>query len=195
MISQLKNKFPLGEAKWAQYERCFKRLEVPAKTILLHEGDIARKAYFIEKGSIRVWFNSNGKDVTFQFFFENDRVSSVESFRKNIPSIAAIETIEPCILWAITKKDMGRMMNDCLDVPELREKLLTMLFDRNLHYIKHSLSFVRDTPEQRYLNLLNEQPHVVKRIPQHYIASYLGVSKVHLSRIKAKLLSKAVTKK
>jgi DNA-directed RNA polymerase specialized sigma subunit len=49
------------------------------------------------------------------------------------------------------------------------------------------VSFIRDTPEQRYQNLLKQRPHIVRRVPQHYIASYLGVSKVHLSRIKSKL--------
>jgi DNA-directed RNA polymerase specialized sigma subunit len=49
------------------------------------------------------------------------------------------------------------------------------------------VSFIRDTPEQRYQKLLKERPHIVRRVPQHYIASYLGISKVHLSRIKSKL--------
>jgi DNA-directed RNA polymerase specialized sigma subunit len=49
------------------------------------------------------------------------------------------------------------------------------------------VSFIRDSPEERYRKLLNERPHIVQRVPQHYIASYLGVSKVHLSRIKSKL--------
>lgn len=62
------------------------------------------------------------------------------------------------------------------------------LFERNLHYMKNCLSFIRDTPQQRYLNLVEKQPQVVQRVPQHYIASYLGITKVHLSRIKSKLL-------
>ncbi len=165
----------------------FKRLEVPAKTILLNEGEISKKVFFIEKGCIRVWFNNNGKDVTFQFFFENDRVSSTESFKKNIPSIVSIETIEPCILWVISKKDMNKLMSDGFEIPEIREGFITTLFDRNIYYMKHCLSFIRDTPQQRYLNLIKEKPHIVQRIPQHYIASYLGITTVHLSRIKSKL--------
>lgn len=54
--------------------------------------------------------------------------------------------------------------------------------------MKHCLSFIKDTPQQRYLNLIEKQPQVVQRVPQHYIASYLGITKVHLSRIKSKLL-------
>ena len=186
IFRNLQNKIPLPKEKWNYYIAFFKRLEVPAKTILLNEGEISKKVFFIEKGCIRVWFNNNGNDITFQFFFENDRVSSTESLKKNIPSIVTIETIEPCVLWVISKKDMDRIINDGFEIPEIREKLIDILFDRNIHYMKHCLSFIRDTPLQRYLNLLKEKPHIFQRIPQHYIASYLGITKVHLSRIKSK---------
>lgn len=190
MIERLKQIFPFEEQKWELYQKYFKRLSVPAKTILLKEGETSQKVYYIEKGCVRVWFNNAGKDVTFQFFFENHRISSTESFKKRIPSLVTIETIEPCILWVISKKDMDTIMNEGLQVPEIREKIIDTLVDRNIHYIKHSLSFVKDTPLQRYLNLLKENPQVVKRVQQHYIASYLGITTVHLSRIKSQLAKK-----
>jgi hypothetical protein len=48
----------------------------------------------------------------------------------------------------------------------------------------HCVSFIRDSPKQRYQELLRHSPRVVQRVPQHYIASYLGISTVHLSRVK-----------
>ena len=187
MIDQLKEKFSFDEKHWGDYVSYFKKIQVPSKTILLQEGEISKKVFFVEKGCIRVWFNNDGKDVTFQFFFENDRVSSTESFKKNIASIVTIETIEPCTLWVISKKHMDKMMNDAFEIPKSRETLIDTLFDRNIHYMKHCLSFIRDTPQQRYLNLLQEKPQIIQRIAQHYIASYLGITTVHLSRIKSKL--------
>ena len=187
MFNQFKNKLPFDEKHWNDYMSYFKRIQVPSKTTLLQEGQISKRVFFIEKGCIRVWFNNNGKDVTFQFFFENDRVSSTESFKKNIPSIVTIETIEPCTLWVISKKDMGKMMSDGFEIPKIRQKLIDVLYDRNIYYMKHCLSFIKDTPQQRYLNLLQEKPQIIQRIPQHYIASYIGVTTVHLSRIKSKL--------
>ncbi|WP_367914231.1 Crp/Fnr family transcriptional regulator [Leadbetterella sp. DM7] len=191
MFEPFKTKFLLDSLIQEGYPGCFKQVKVPAKTVLLREGDISKKVFFIEKGCVRVWFNNNGKDVTFQFFFENDRVSSTESFRKSIPSIVTIETVEPCTLWVISKKDMDRIMSDGFEIPEIRHKLLDVLFDRNIHYMKHCLSFIKDTPQQRYLNLLKEKPEIIKRVPQHYIASYLGITTVHLSRIRSKLLKAA----
>lgn len=187
MFEQFRNKFPINSQKWEEYASFFKRIEVSAKTILLAQNQTSQKVFFIEKGCVRVWFNKDGKDITFQFFFENDRISSTESFKKNIPSIVTIETIEPCTLWVISKKNMNKIMSDGFEIPEIRQKLIDVLFDRNIHYMKHCLSFIKDTPQERYLNLLKEKPEIVKRVPQHYIASYLGITKVHLSRIKSKL--------
>jgi len=187
MFDQFKNKFPVNEHKWNDYISCFNRIQVPAKTTLLKEGEIPKKLFLIEKGCVRVWFNNNGKDVTFQFFFENNTVASIESFIKKFPSPVTIETIEPSVLWWIHKKDMDRIIEEIKEIPLIRDKLINALFDRTFDYMKHFLSFIKETPTERYLHLLQKKPQIIQRIPQHYIASYLGVTTVHLSRIKSKL--------
>ncbi|ANH82303.1 cyclic nucleotide-binding protein [Niabella ginsenosidivorans] len=187
MPGPLSNKFPFTAAQWLQYKNYFKRITVPSKTVLLNEGAVSKKLYLIEKGCIRVWFNNNGRDITFQFFFENDTVASIESFRKKIPSLVTIETIEPSTLWWIYKKDMDRIIEEVLTTPALRDQFINAVFERTFDYMKHFFSFIRNTPEQRYTHLLNERPQLIQRVPQHYIASYLGITPVHLSRIKNKL--------
>ena len=187
MFDKFKDKLPIDKDKWDKYISLYKRIEVPSKTILLKEGEISKKAFLIEEGCLRLWFSNNGKDITFQFFFENEGVSSVESFKKNIPSFFTIETIEPCIIHWIHKKDLEVIMKEMNEIPEMREYMLNVAFDRQLHYMKHFLSFIKDTPAQRYLNLIKEKPHIVQRVPQHYIASYLGITPVSLSRIRNKL--------
>ncbi|MET0944897.1 MAG: hypothetical protein ABWY22_05785 [Flavobacterium sp.] len=81
-------------------------------------------------------------------------------------------------------------MEEIKEIPELRDRFISMLFERTFDYMKHFVSFIKDSPTQRYLNLIEERPQVLQRVPQHYIASYLGVSTVHLSRIKSQLLKK-----
>jgi len=188
MFDQFRNKFPLTDEKWMEYTNYFNRMEVPAKTMLLEEGEISKKLFIIEKGCIRVWFNNNGKDLTTQFFFENQSVASIESFMKKFPSQAAVETIEPSVLWWISKNDLDKILEEIKEIPELRDRLIDMLFQRTFDYMKYFVSFIKDSPTQRYLNLIEERPQIVQRVPQHYIASYLGVTTVHLSRIKSKLL-------
>jgi CRP-like cAMP-binding protein len=187
MLEQLRNKIPLDNEKWSRYTGCFRQMQVSAKTVLLKEGEISKKLFLIEKGCIRVWFNNNGKDITFQFFFENNVVASIESFRKKIPSPVTIETLEPSTLWWIHKKDLDNIVEEIKDVPALRDLFIDAVFERTFGYMKHFFSSIKDTPQQRYLNLIKEKPQIVKRVPQHYIASYLGVTTVHLSRIKSKL--------
>lgn len=188
MFDQFRNKFPLSDEKWLKYTSYFNSMELPAKTILLEEGEISKKLFIIEKGCIRVWFNNNGKDLTTQFFFENQSVASIESFMKKFPSQAAVETIEPSVLWWISKNDLDKILEEIKEIPELRDRLINMLFQRTFDYMKYFVSFIKDSPTQRYLNLIKERPQIIQRVPQHYIASYLGVTTVHLSRIKSKLL-------
>lgn len=187
MFEQFRNKFQIDDNKWNKYLNCFNQIKVPAKTILLNEGKISKKMFLIEKGCIRVWFNNNGKEVTSQFFFENETVGSIESFLKNIPSPVTIETIEPSVVWWIHKNDLNSILGEIKAIPQLRDMFINKIFERTFDYMKYFFSSIRDTPQQRYLNLLKERPEIIKRVPQHYIASYLGISTVHLSRIKSKL--------
>lgn len=170
------------------YGPYFREETYAAKTILLEEGQVATKVFWIKKGCMRVWLNHEGQEVTFQFFLENSMVSSIESFWKGQPSKFTLETIEPTVVWVADKHDIQPLLEDSLTHPEYRNLFIDVIFQRTFDYVNHSLSFIQSTPEQRYLKLFETRPELIKRIPQHYIASYLGISKVHLSRLKNKLL-------
>ncbi|OIV40769.1 Crp/Fnr family transcriptional regulator [Flavobacterium johnsoniae] len=190
MFNRFRDKFPITNEKWNEYTSYFNRIEVASKTVLIEEGEVSKKLFIIEKGCVRVWFNNNGKDLTSQFFFENQSVASIESFMKKFPSPVVVETIEPSVLWWIHKNDLDKIIEEIKEIPELRDRLIDMLFQRTFDYMKHFFSFIKDSPSQRYLSLIEEKPQIVLRVPQHYIASYLGISTVHLSRIKSKLVQK-----
>ena len=169
---------------WSQYTHLYETLQVAAKTTLLQEGQIARQAYFIRKGCLRLWFNHEGRDISFQFFFEGEGVSSMESFRSGEPSLFNLESLEPCELFVITRENFNRLMDE---TPGSKDLLLDVLHQRIYHYHKLFLSRIRDTPKVRYANLLREHPHIIQRVPQHYIASYLGITPVSLSRIRNRI--------
>jgi CRP-like cAMP-binding protein len=169
---------------WEKYAHLYEIIRVPAKTVLLQEGQVSRQAYFIREGCLRLWFNHEGRDISFQFFFEGDAVSSVESFRHGEPSLFTLETLEPCELLVISKANFDRLMDE---LPGSKELLLEALHQRIYHYHKLFLSRIRDSPEVRYANLLRENPHIIRRVPQHYIASYLGITPVSLSRIRNRI--------
>jgi CRP-like cAMP-binding protein len=173
--------FKIDNTEWDEFKHLFKRQEIPAKSILLQEGEIAKQAFYIEKGCLRIGFNNNGKDITFQFFFEGEIVSSIESFRTNQPSLFTIESIEPCILYSISKNDFQSILDTSISIKQQAEEYT---FQRLIFYQKLFLSHIKDNPEKRYRELLENNPEIVLRVPQHYIASYLGITSVSLSRIR-----------
>lgn len=172
----------LNELK--EFHHFFKQQEIPAKTILLQEGQISKTMFFIEKGCLRTWINNDGKEITTQFFFEGDGVSSIESFRTNQPSFYSIESLEPCILKTLSQKDFKIILESS---PELRKKLEDHLFRRLFQSQQLLYSFLKNNPQKRYEELIENYPHIVQRVPQHYIASYLGITSVSLSRIRNRL--------
>ncbi|MBK0380565.1 Crp/Fnr family transcriptional regulator [Mucilaginibacter segetis] len=187
MIFHFRDKFPQLQAFWDKYLPFQQRLQVPAKTILLNEGAVSKNYIFIEKGCVRAFFNNNGDDKTVQFFFENEGLTSFDSFVNNVPSMLTVETLEPSVVYLLPKPYVLQLTEELSREPEFVQMMLRMFAQRQTHYMEEFFSFIRDTPERRYQNLLDKRPHIVQRVPQHYIASYLGVSTVHLSRIKSKL--------
>lgn len=167
--------------EWEKFSHLFKRQEIPTKTTLLQEGQISKTAYLIEKGCVRCWFNSNGKDITFQFFFEGDIVSSIESFWTNQPSMFNLETIEPSVIKSISKKNFDYLLDNS---PIIKKETEELTLQRLLFYQKLFLSRIKDNPKKRYAELVKERSEILLRVPQHYIASYLGITPVSLSRIR-----------
>src|SRR5690606_28157388 len=151
----------MESADWNMYKHFFTRQDVPPKTLLLREGDISKTAYYIEKGCVRSWFNNDGKDITFQFFFEGQGVSSVESFINNQPSLYGLETIEPCILQGISKSDFYHILDHSTG---FKKEFDRQIFNRLFFYQQLFLSRIKDSPQKRYEVLLKEHPEILKRI-------------------------------
>jgi CRP-like cAMP-binding protein len=172
------------KTRWNDYRGLFSKIHVPARKILLREGEIPRRIFCVEKGCLRISINNRDRDVTTQFFFEGDFVASIESFRRNRPSPITIQNIEPSTLIVLQKRDFERLLRD---LPEMKDFLLELLFRRFEAYSRLFVSFVTQTPCERYLTLLKTQPRIIERVPQHQIASYLGITPVSLSRIRSKL--------
>lgn len=158
----------------------------PAHSTLLESGSVASKLFFIKSGAVRMWFNNDGEDVTLQFFFEGSPVCSFESFFNGSPSEFSIETIEPSEIIVIEKDELMRYGDNH---PKEKEQALLYLTDRMVTYTHLFLSRIKDKPEVRYKELLQLHPEILQRVPLHYIASYLGITPVSLSRIRARSMA------
>jgi len=191
MFIHYKNQFPELSALWDSYERYQETIEVPAKYILLREGETAKYYYYIRQGAVRAYLRTNmGEEKTVQFFFETDGLSSFESFMRAVPSDFYVETLEPTVLTRLPKEKVLELFEQLKTSPTFMDTVIYIFSDRQIHYMHEFVSFLRDSPTQRFENLIQQRPHILQRVPQHYIASYLGISSVHLSRIKARLAGK-----
>ena len=159
-------------------------LTFAAKSVILEEGEVADKLYYVRKGCLRLAFNDDGKDITFQFFFPGDVVASFDSLHNGTPSLFLLESIGPSELLAIDGNELKAVIRAN---ENLRDEYEYLLADRFHAYQQLFLSRIRNTPQQRYEELLDQNPEIVKRIPQRYIASYLGITPVSLSRIRKRL--------
>ena len=92
-----------------------------------------------------------------------------------------MESIEPTEVFVIKRDDFYALIET---VPSLKKYYEEKLIERFHVYQQLFLSRIKNTPQQRYEELLREYPNIIQRVPQHYIASYLGVTSVSLSRIK-----------
>ena len=181
MFNELIDQIKSDKAKWGRSQDMFVEREIPSKTVLLREGEIANQFYFIKKGCLRLWLNKDGKDITVQFFFEGQGVASIDSLVSGQPSMFTIETIEPSLLITLSKDHFEQLQRA---YPELKEGFLEILYQRFRNYSLLFISRIKDSPRERYEDLIKNHPEIVKRIPQHYIASYLGITPISLSRIR-----------
>lgn len=183
MIEQLIEIIKKDKENLSHFQDSFVELDIPSKTVLLHDGEVSGHIYIVKKGCLRQWFNKDGKDITLQFFFENQPVASIDSFLNNQPSLFTIESIEPSKIISINKETFEKLNKV---YPELKDGFNEYLFQRFRNYAQLFLSRIKDTPKERYENLIKEHPEIIKRVPQHYIASYLGITPISLSRIRNK---------
>ena len=161
-----------------KHQHLFEEITIPAKTILLHEGEISQRIFFIKRGALRLWTNHDGADITFRFCFENEVASS---FLGSEPSIFTIESIEPSTILMVKIRDFFMFLDE---TPEHKDALISILLKRLNDYGKLFISRITKKPEERYMDMMKNNPEILLRVPQHYIATYLGITPVSLSRIR-----------
>lgn len=157
---------------------------VPKKFMLVNVGDVSREAYFVNSGCARLFYRKNGEEVSANFVFENNFIASLESFLLQVPSRQAIETLEDCELVVLQKERLTELIKKHPRIESFSRAIAERAF---IILQRRASSFILDSPEERYMKMLNEHPQISSRIPQHMIASYLGITPVSLSRIRKRI--------
>jgi len=156
-------------------------------TTLLKEGQKSKDEYFILKGCIRKYYIINGEEKTTAFFTEMESLTP-HCVKSNAPSEYFISCVEDTIL-TVANPDMGAEINT--KFPKF--EIMCRIFSEEL-LAKEQIGFDEfktSSPEQRYLNLLQNRPDLIQRVPQHQLASFLGIKPQSLSRLRARILEKS----
>ncbi|MCA0446129.1 MAG: cyclic nucleotide-binding domain-containing protein [Bacteroidetes bacterium] len=155
-------------------------------TTLLGEGQKSKDSYFVLKGCIRVYYIIDGEEKTTAFYTEMDALTP-HCVINNTPSGYFISCVENSLLL-ISNADMETEVNNKFPKFDTMCKLFSaeLLVKQQMDFDE----FKTSSPEQRYLNLLQKRPDLIQRVPQHQLASYLGIKPQSLSRLRARILEK-----
>jgi len=165
----------------------FETRKFKKKSILLDIGKISNEVFYIVKGCIRLYCEKDGEELSTYFFTENMFAGSYDSFISRRPSKVAIETLEECEVLVLTHEAQEKLYDIFPKMNEFIRKAIEQRF-----VLLHDLfiSYLLNSPEERYLMLQKDRPELLQRIPQHQIASFLGVTRVSLSRIRNRIAKK-----
>jgi CRP/FNR family transcriptional regulator, anaerobic regulatory protein len=157
------------------------------KEFLLQEGQICNKISFINNGCMRVFYNVDGIENTIQFFFGDSWYTDYTSFLTGQPTVENMQALEPCEVVQFSKNNIYKLY-DSYPVFDRVGRVMAENAFRSISQLNKMLT--NEEPQERYLNLLKQRPELVEKIPQHYIASYLGLQPQSLSRIRKRIFQK-----
>lgn len=166
----------------------FRREYVPRKYFYLKAGEISKSKAYINVGSTRTFvMDDKGREHILFFAFEDWWVGDFESYYTQTPGKQYIQAMEDCEMLVISKTDLDQL---CLEIPKLAEGFQAKA-QKMIYSTLNRLSEVKtQTPEERYLNLIEKHPTIFQRIPLQYIAAYLDIEPPSLSRLRKRLSSK-----
>lgn len=176
---------PIARSKADLIVTYFHEERLKKEAQLVEAGKTSRKSYFLQRGIIRCYlYDHKGDEITTRFFSAPDFVNDFRSFFRQEPSKENYETLTECNVWAI---DLENVQYCFHHIPEFREWGRMML---TMNYVKlhqQMISHHEFDAKERYLQLLKHKPEIVREVPLKYIASYLGITKHSLSRIRKEI--------
>ncbi|MCE3283568.1 MAG: cyclic nucleotide binding regulatory protein [Chitinophagaceae bacterium] len=151
------------------------------KEYFLRQGQVCRQLGLIVKGYVRLFYQVDGEEITKDFNFENWICGSYASFSLQQPSRFNIVAMEDTELYLLGRDELYRLFDSYPNIQKLGRLQIEKMFIRKE---QREASFLLDTAEQRYRNLLEQEPQMVRRVPLKYLASYLGMTAETLSRVR-----------
>lgn len=171
-----------SEESWGYLQPCLSQWHYRRNEYLLKEGAVCNEVFFIESGFCKTWFNQDGKEINTGFNFENEFATSLRSLVSGTKSEFNIQACEPLSVIRFDKTELLKAYKKSHEIESFGRKVLELL---NLQQEEHANSFRLLTPRERYEQLITRHPDFAQRVSLTQMASYLGISRETLSRLRA----------
>lgn len=184
--SSIDSTINLKEEEWEKFRDFFQCVKLKKNDYLLKEGQVCDFVGFINSGAL-VYFKmlENGTEVTTDFAFENDWVTNNQSRLSNSPSLINIKAIEATELMVVKTSDLSDLYIQLPKIERLGRILIEQAFVR---ITNQSIDLQVLSAKERYEQLLQKSPEIIKRAPLYHIANYLGIAPKSLSRIRKEII-------
>jgi len=179
---QLRSIYKLSEKDCARVLPLFEPLQVKKNGHLFESGAVVRHVYFVERGCLRQYYvNADAEERTIYFKMENGWVSELVSFLDRTPTELNVQAVEDSSLQVIDRKNWVYIMTQ---IPAMTMGFIRAQQDTNYMLKKRLAEVTIETPEEKYLRFVKEEPELLRRIPLYLIATYLAMTPETLSRIR-----------
>lgn len=188
LFANIDKKILLTEEEKQLCRSFFTLKKLRKKQYLLQEGDVCKYTAFVNKGILRSYsVDNNGNELIVQFALEDWWLSDIYSFLTGEASTCNIDALEDTEILLITKSAQDEML---LQVPKMERYFRLLMQSSLIAFQRRLVSSLNFTAEDKYLQLIAVLPTIIQRVPQHYIASYLGITPETLSRIRRQIASR-----
>jgi CRP-like cAMP-binding protein len=184
ITKSLRNLVDFTDEELFLFMQKLKPVSLKKNAFFLKEGQVCKGMALVYKGGLRYFSRNEKGDYTIGFAFEGEWLGDYESLLLQIPSPDFIEALEDCELFTLSYFDMQELYQHSQRFERFGRLIAEKLF---IDTAKSKRNLMLQTAEERYLELLTNQPHIFERLPQHLIASHLGIQPQSLSRIRAKI--------
>jgi len=178
----LKGKFNFKASEIETIVSYFEKKEFKKSEYFLKEGEVCNKVAFVVEGAFMYFENIDGEEKVCDFAFEKDWITQYKSLLNQIPSELNIRTLESTLIAQLSKDSMQALFEKLPASMHLRTAMAEQYFTESADRANDLANL---TAEKRYKKLVKQKPQIVNRIPQYYVASYLGIKPQSLSRIRA----------
>lgn len=182
LIQGLNTIFTLPNSESSKIMELAERIELPKQSIFIDQNKTNKYIYFLEKGICRIYYPKDEKEVILDFCFSGDFILPLNSYVHGTATYEIVDTISSSILYRISIEQLQKLYGASLSIANWGRKLAEL---ETLKIEQRLMQSLFKSASERYQDLIQKAPTLLHHIKLGYIATYLGVSQVTLSRIRA----------